>query len=116
MIESYFIGLCTDLGRVYANIVLIGDPKQLDAVTKSKWSIDLGFKISLFERLFNLPLYQRDTLTRRYNKKYITQLTRNYRSHHAILKIPNELFYENALQAMVSPGNISFLKTMDFME
>lgn len=91
---------------IHANIVLIGDPKQLDAVTKSNWSIEMGFKTSLFERLFNLPLYQRDTSTGQYNQKYITQLLRNYRSHRFILKIPNELFYENTLQAMASPGKI----------
>lgn len=87
---------------------MIGDPKQLDAVTKSKWSIEMGFKTSLFERLFNLPLYQRDALTGEYNQQYITQLVQNYRSHKAILKIPNELFYENTLEAMASPGNFIF--------
>lgn len=74
----------------------------------------MGFKTSLFERLFNLPLYQRNTLTGRYNRKYITQLTKNYRSHPAILKIPNELFYENALQAMASPGRFCFIKKDEF--
>lgn len=87
---------------------MIGDPKQLDAVTKSKWSIEMGFKTSLFERLFNLPLYKRDACTGQFNQQYITQLIRNYRSHRAILKIPNELFYENTLQAMASPGNLIY--------
>lgn len=108
------VGLCTSRERVHANIVLIGDPKQLDAVTKSKWSTEMGFKTSLFERLFNLPLYQRDALTGKYNRRYITQLVQNYRSHRFILKIPNELFYENSLQAMASPGELNFMKMKNY--
>lgn len=83
-------------------IVLIGDPKQLDAVTKSDKAIDLGFKTSWFEYLFNLPLYKRSETTGEFNKTYITQLVQNYRSHRSILEIPNKLFYENKLKAMVS--------------
>lgn len=92
------------MNEVHANIVLIGDPKQLDAVTKSKWSTKLGFKISWLEHLFNLPLYQRNEKTGEFNQTYITQLVKNYRSHSAILTVPNELFYENKLEAMIQPG------------
>lgn len=113
-LNRMIVGLCTSRERVHANIVLIGDPKQLDAVTKSKWSTEMGFKTSLFERLFNLPLYQRDALTGKYNRKYITQLVQNYRSHRFILKIPNELFYENSLQAMASPGELDFMKMKNY--
>lgn len=109
--NNHFVGLLgTISGSVSANIILIGDPKQLDAVTKSDWSIKLGFKTSWFEQLFNMPLYSRHGQTGEYNKTYITQLVKNYRSHPAILKVPNELFYENQLKAMVSPGiHISYL-------
>lgn len=104
-----YVGLCTTVGKIHANIVLIGDPKQLDAVTKSVWSTELGFKISWFERLFDSTMYQRHTESNNYNETYITQLVRNYRSHRAILKVPNELFYENALVASVSPGRCNNL-------
>ncbi|XP_055301201.1 putative helicase mov-10-B.1 isoform X2 [Sitodiplosis mosellana] len=99
-------GLCTSIGKVHAKIILCGDPKQLDAVTKSDWSTSMGFKISWFEQLFKMPLYKRQDQTGEFNKIYITQLVRNYRSHKAILKVPNTLFYENQLQAMVSPDII----------
>lgn len=99
---NFGTGLCTTPSKIHANIILIGDPKQLDAVTKSEWSIRLGFKTSWFEQLFNLPLYQRNARTGEFNKTYITQLVENFRSHPAILKVPNELFYENKLKAMVS--------------
>lgn len=98
------IGLCTSIGIVHAKIILCGDPMQLDAVTKSDWSTKLGFKISWFEQLFKMPLYKRHERTGDFNKTYITQLVRNYRSHAAILKVPNKLFYENQLKAMVAPG------------
>lgn len=84
--------------------MLIGDPKQLDAVTKSHWSTELGFKNSWFEQLFNSAMYKRNTMTGKFNQTYITQLVRNYRSHRAILKVPNELFYENMLVAVATPG------------
>ncbi|XP_037051434.1 putative helicase mov-10-B.1 [Bradysia coprophila] len=100
-------GLCTSKNKVHANIVLIGDPKQLDAVTRSDWSTQLGFKTSWFERLFDMALYQRHPESGQFNANYITQLTRNYRSHAAILRIPNEIFYDNSLEAVTEPGLIN---------
>lgn len=84
--------------------MLAGDPKQLDAVTKSNYAIQLGFKTSFMERLFDKRLYKRDAATDRYNPKYITQLVKNYRSHPAILHIPNLLFYDNKLEAKAAKG------------
>lgn len=98
------LGLCTSSGRINSSIVLAGDPKQLDAVTRSKNAIKLGFKTSFMEHLFNRPLYQRNPETGNYNPKYITQLVKNYRSHSAILHIPNMLFYENKLEAKAPAG------------
>lgn len=113
-IESFDTGLCTSVGQVHANIVLIGDPKQLDAVTKSDWSARLGFKISWFEQLFNSVMYKRDMTTGKFNPTYITQLIQNYRSHRDILKIPNKLFYDNSLVAIANPGNLNqFLYTSE---
>lgn len=51
-----------------------------------------------------MPLYKRHEVTGRFDKTYITQLVQNYRSHPAILKVPNELFYENQLKAMMLPS------------
>lgn len=98
------IGLCTSYGQINSSVVLAGDPKQLDAVTKSDYAKQLGFNTSLMERLFEKQLYKRDSTTDRYNPKFITQLVKNYRSHAAILTIPNELFYDNKLEAKASKG------------
>ncbi|XP_015224549.1 PREDICTED: putative helicase mov-10-B.2, partial [Cyprinodon variegatus] len=57
-----------------------------------------GTGASLLERLMtDFPLYQKNEGV--YNNLYVTKLLRNYRSHPAILKIPNELFYDGELQA-----------------
>lgn len=96
-------GLCTSKEKVHAKIVLAGDPKQLDAVTKSEWATKLGFGVSWLEKLFNMPLYARDTITGQFNSNYITQLVKNYRSHPTILHVPNELFYDGSLEPKICP-------------
>lgn len=104
-------GLCTSLRKVHANIVLAGDPKQLDAVTKSVWAIKLKFGKSFFEQLIELPRYE---IISGEDSVYVTQLVKNYRSHKAILHIPNQLFYQGVLEAKTSPNiadlNISLPK------
>lgn len=100
------LGLCTSsYGIIHSSVVLAGDPKQLDAVTKSDYAVKLGFKTSFMEHLFEKPLYSRHPYTHKYNHKYITQLVKNYRSHPAILSIPNKLFYDNKLEAKAPSGS-----------
>lgn len=106
--ESCFltkIGVCSRKNEIRANIILAGDPKQLDAVCKSTVTVKLGFNISFMERLYMLPLYSKNTKTGKYNSKYITQLVKNYRSHKTILHVANALFYDGALIPKASRGN-----------
>lgn len=53
-------------------------------------------------------MYKRDAKTRKFNNKYITQLICNYRSHPAILEVPNRLFYENVLKPKAAQGKLKF--------
>lgn len=106
-ILSFYTGVCTTNGKIHASIVIAGDPKQLDAVTKSRLAEEMGFKTSFLENLFNQKLYKRDPNTGKFNGKYIIQLERNYRSHPVILKIPNESFYDGTLRAEASKGRIT---------
>lgn len=92
-------GLCTSENEIHSSIVLAGDPKQLNAVTKSRTASKIGHNISFMENLFKKPLYQRDPETNKFNPDYITMLVKNYRSHPKILDVPNKLFYDNALRA-----------------
>ncbi|KAM8975149.1 helicase MOV-10 [Pelodytes ibericus] len=79
-------------------LVLAGDPKQLGPILRSPLAIEHGLGMSLLERLMtHNPLYQKDD--KGYNSKFVTKLLKNYRSHPSILKVPNELFYDNELQA-----------------
>ncbi|KAJ8952961.1 hypothetical protein NQ318_006578 [Aromia moschata] len=74
--------------------VLAGDPRQLGPSTASKVARKYGLEKSLLERLMDRDLYQTG------NSNFITMLKLNFRSHSTILKLPNELFYDNQLLAM----------------
>uniref|UniRef100_A0A8C5MCQ5 RNA helicase n=1 Tax=Leptobrachium leishanense TaxID=445787 RepID=A0A8C5MCQ5_9ANUR len=79
-------------------LVLAGDPKQLGPILRSPFAIDHGLGRSLLERLMSEnSLYQKGTDG--YNSQFVTKLLKNYRSHPSILKIPNELFYDNELES-----------------
>ncbi|XP_005510438.2 helicase MOV-10 [Columba livia] len=78
-------------------LVLAGDPQQLGPVLRSPLAIEHGLGTSLLERLMlHNPLYKRSSGG--YNPQFVTKLLWNYRSHEAILRIPNELFYDSELK------------------
>ncbi|XP_068568586.1 putative helicase mov-10-B.1 [Cebidichthys violaceus] len=80
-------------------LVLAGDPKQLGPILRSPFALQYGLGLSLLERLMkHNTLYQKSTDSGHFDTRFVTKLLRNYRSHAAILEIPNELFYENELQ------------------
>ncbi|XP_060912677.1 putative helicase mov-10-B.2 isoform X2 [Labrus mixtus] len=79
-------------------VVLAGDPKQLGPILRSPFAQKYGMGVSLLERLMkDLPLYQKEEGV--FNNSFVTKLLKNYRSHPAILEVPNELFYDGELQA-----------------
>ncbi|XP_053100870.1 helicase MOV-10 isoform X2 [Hemicordylus capensis] len=78
-------------------LVLAGDPQQLGPILRSPLAIEHGLELSLLERLMkHNSLYQKED--GHYNPQFVTKLLRNYRSHAAILKFPNEKFYDGELQ------------------
>ncbi|CAN9511896.1 unnamed protein product [Ophioblennius macclurei] len=80
-------------------LVLAGDPKQLGPIVRSPLATQYGLGLSLLERLMNSNvLYQKSSDSGHYDTRFVTKLLRNYRSHAAILAIPNELFYGSELQ------------------
>ncbi|NXF30132.1 SDE3 helicase, partial [Nyctibius bracteatus] len=82
-------------------LVLAGDPQQLGPVLRSPLAIEHGLGVSLLERLMlHNPLYEKSSAG--YNPQFVTKLLWNYRSHEAILRIPNELFYDSELKACES--------------
>ncbi|NWV38852.1 SDE3 helicase, partial [Grantiella picta] len=84
-------------------LVLAGDPKQLGPVLTSPLAMQHGLGTSLLERLMlHNPLYKKSSGG--YDPQFITKLLWNYRSHEAILRIPNELFYDNELKVCKKDG------------
>ncbi|XP_034979014.1 helicase MOV-10 [Zootoca vivipara] len=78
-------------------LVLAGDPKQLGPILRSPLAIDHGLGLSLLERLMHQnSLYAKEDGS--YNPQFVTKLLHNYRSHAAILKFPNDKFYDGELQ------------------
>ncbi|NXY76275.1 SDE3 helicase, partial [Glareola pratincola] len=82
-------------------LVLAGDPKQLGPVLRSPLAVEHGLGTSLLERLMlHNSLYEKSS--EGYDPQFVTKLLWNYRSHEAILRIPNELFYDSELKACES--------------
>ncbi|NXT96031.1 SDE3 helicase, partial [Anhinga rufa] len=82
-------------------LVLAGDPQQLGPILRSPLAIEHGLGTSLLERLMlHNPLYERSS--GEYDPQFVTKLLWNYRSHEAILRVPNELFYDSELKACKS--------------
>ncbi|KAF6041478.1 MOV10 [Bugula neritina] len=91
------------LKRPDGQLVLAGDPKQLGPIIRSTVAVQGGLGVSLLERLMNENLYKRDQTTQEFNPNYVTKLLQNFRSHPDILKVPNQLFYDNELQVFADP-------------
>ncbi|KAF5356561.1 hypothetical protein D9758_008259 [Tetrapyrgos nigripes] len=90
------------------NVVLSGDPKQLGPIIRSGVARALGLEKSLLERLMwsegEQGVYEEDW---GYGKS-VVKLIKNFRSHPAILKFPNEQFYRGDLQACGDPKVINY--------
>ncbi|XP_073707601.1 putative helicase mov-10-B.1 isoform X2 [Garra rufa] len=98
------IGIAGLLDPLQGQLVLAGDPKQLGPVLRSPMAQLHGLGQSFLERLMkHNTLYQKSQDGHSgYDSRFVTKLLHNYRSHPAILKIPNELFYENELQVFAN--------------
>ncbi|KAG1741528.1 RNA helicase [Suillus paluster] len=76
------------------NIVLAGDPRQLGPIIRSNIARELGLERSYLERLMLMEAYEAQS---GYGLS-VVKLVKNFRSHPAILKFPNERFYANELE------------------
>ncbi|KAG0707889.1 RNA helicase [Suillus ampliporus] len=88
------------------NIVLAGDPKQLGPIIRSNIARELGLEQSYLERLMSMEAYEAQ---RGYGLS-VVKLVKNFRSHPAILKFPNERFYANDLE---SCGNKNVIRAFE---
>ncbi|XP_025937281.1 RNA helicase Mov10l1 [Apteryx rowi] len=101
------------ISEANGQIVLVGDPKQLGPVIKSKVAAAFGLNISLLERLMSRSMYLRDedafSVCGSYNPLLITKLVKNYRSHSALLTLPSKLFYHKELEVCADAGVVTTL-------
>ena len=103
MALSCFADVTKKSGSEKPVVVLAGDPKQLGPIIRSAIAKDFGLSKSLLERLCECSPYQRRVTNHDgatvdpYDSRVMTKLVKNYRSHPAILKLPNELFYDGDL-------------------
>uniref|UniRef100_A0A663NB33 RNA helicase n=1 Tax=Athene cunicularia TaxID=194338 RepID=A0A663NB33_ATHCN len=104
------IGLISEAN---GQIVLVGDPKQLGPVIKSKIALSFGLNMSLMERLTSREIYLRDEdafgACGAYNPLLITKLVKNYRSHSALLALPSKLFYHKELEVCADTSAVTSL-------
>ena len=96
-------------GHSVGRLVLAGDPEQLGPVLRSGLAAAMGLGTSLLERLMRAPEGPHAHEAGRgwpggLHPAFAVQLTRNYRSHPAILAVPNALFYESSLLPMGAGG------------
>ncbi|KAH6905316.1 RNA helicase [Coprinopsis sp. MPI-PUGE-AT-0042] len=92
------------------NVVLSGDPKQLGPIIRSPIARILGFETSYLERLMNSDTYEVDP-----DSTTVVKLIKNFRSHPAILKFPNERFYAGDLQPYASAATINAFLNSPFL-
>ncbi|KAH7924362.1 RNA helicase [Leucogyrophana mollusca] len=76
------------------NIILSGDPKQLGPIIRSGIARELGLETSYLERLMGTSMYD----AKDGSGATVVKLVKNFRSHPAILKFPNERFYAADLE------------------
>ncbi|KAG2071488.1 P-loop containing nucleoside triphosphate hydrolase protein [Suillus decipiens] len=88
------------------NIVLAGDPKQLGPIIRSNIARQLGLEKSYLERLMSMDAYEAQSG----HGLSVVKLVKNFRSHPAILKFPNERFYANDLE---SCGNKNVIRAFE---
>ncbi|KAG9024568.1 hypothetical protein FRB95_011351 [Tulasnella sp. JGI-2019a] len=76
------------------NIILSGDPLQLGPIIRSGVARTLGLGVSFLERLMRREIYDEKI----WHGITVVKLTKNFRSHDAILHFPNTHFYGSELQ------------------
>ncbi|KAF9494839.1 P-loop containing nucleoside triphosphate hydrolase protein [Pleurotus eryngii] len=77
------------------NIILSGDPKQLGPIIRSGIAREFELDTSYLELLMGGDIYQVHK-----NSPTVVKLTKNFRSHRAILKFPNDHFYGGELEEL----------------
>ncbi|KAH6909397.1 RNA helicase [Coprinopsis sp. MPI-PUGE-AT-0042] len=92
------------------NIILSGDPKQLGPIIRSPIARILGLENSYLQRLMESEAYAVDP-----HNTIVVKLVKNFRSHPAILRFPNERFYAGDLQPCAPAATINAFLNSPFL-
>lgn len=99
----------TQVSKVRGQIILAGDPQQLQAIVTNRYAGDKGLSISFLERILARSPYIKDVFrypdSSGYDPRLVTKLLYSYRALPSILSIYNDLFYDSELVAMVGEKN-----------
>ncbi|XP_017071574.1 probable RNA helicase armi [Drosophila eugracilis] len=89
-----------------SQVILAGDPRQLQPVVINYFGKNNGFSISFLERLLEQSPYRKDLQrypsNSGYNPDVLTKLLYNYRALPSIMSIYNKLFYDDELISVLS--------------
>ncbi|XP_017472706.1 PREDICTED: probable RNA helicase armi [Rhagoletis zephyria] len=103
-------------------VILAGDPHQLQAIVINRFASEHGLSLSLLERILGRTPYLRDVMrfpdTSGFDPRLVTKLLYNYRSLPSILNVYSELFYDSELRAMVNEKDsreAEMLKKLDVL-
>ncbi|KAI9508245.1 RNA helicase [Russula earlei] len=93
---------------IATRLIISGDPKQLRPIIHSAIANELGLSMSYLERLM-----EHDAFRGSYEgTSGVVKLLSNYRSHPAIIRYPNERFYDGELEAHGEPSSINSCLTL----
>ncbi|EDV99682.1 GH12466 [Drosophila grimshawi] len=89
-----------------SQVILVGDPLQLQAIVSSRHAVEFGLPLSFLERLLQTAPYRQDLQrfpdSSAYNPDVLTKLLYNYRAIPSIMSVYSRLFYDNELIAQIS--------------
>jgi helicase MOV-10 len=104
--------LCAVAGALHAGgggrVVLAGDPEQLGPILRSPAALAHGLGVSLLERLMAAGPHA-PAPSGSFHPARVVMLNENYRSHAALLAVPNARFYGGALVAAAEAGEAAAL-------
>lgn len=95
----------TQVSKTRGQVVLAGDPLQLQAIVTNRYAGERGFSTSFLERILTRSPYMRDVIrypdSCGFDPRLVTKLLYSYRALPSILHIYNQLFYDTELIPMI---------------
>uniref|UniRef100_A0A1A9WGM2 RNA helicase n=1 Tax=Glossina brevipalpis TaxID=37001 RepID=A0A1A9WGM2_9MUSC len=115
--ESEIMIAVAQVSKERGQVILAGDPHQLQAVVINLYALERGLSMSFLERLLSRAPYIRDikrfNLTCGFDPRLVTKLLYNYRALPSILNVYNELFYNAELISMITEEDSREVKMLE---